>query len=534
MWRMKDKSLHGLEKEKLTKNFWTYAVLLSALGAMTFFGVCDPSGRRWGKGGSGAGQAASVGGEVVSRDEFNRAYQRTYSQYQRMYQESFDPAQLSLARRVLTQLVDEHALYARAVELGLRASDDEILQLLAREEGFKGEDGKFSDAVFSRFLEGNGYTESSFLEEVRRGVTLQRLRSLVNATTFNSAKALALDYQLAETKMDLEYLKFDPQKVDVVVNADDVAKFLADDKGKARVKEYFEANPREFNRPEEVRARHILVAYKGSRNATPEAAKRDKDAARKRADEVLAKAGAPGADFVALAKEYTDEAAGKTSGGDLGLFDREKMDKAFSDAAFVLQPGQMSAVVETPFGFHIIKVEERKAAVATKLEQAQSQIAQTLLVKERRPTVAKARAEKVLNALKAKENVDALLGEDKIKWESTGDVAMDARFVPGIGASKDISQVQLTLKDAGQLFPSVVDVRGNLYLIRLKARHPADLSKLTAEKRRELGMAAAYTEGNALYTMYEKQVRDETQEKKKIWLNPDYLALDTPKDKGES
>src|SRR6185437_6486926 len=97
---------------------------------------------------------------------------------------------------------------------------------------------------------------------------------------------------------------------------------------------------------------------------------RTKDAAKKRAEEILAKVKAPGADFAALAKQYTDEPQGKTSGGDLGFFTRETMDKHFSDAAFALAPGAVSGVVETPFGFHIIKVEQKKPAISTKLADA--------------------------------------------------------------------------------------------------------------------------------------------------------------------
>jgi hypothetical protein len=103
----------------------------------------------------------------------------------------------------------------------------------------------------------------------------------------------------------------------------------------------------------EIRASHILIAYKGSRSAAPKI-ERTKEQAKKRAEAVLKKAQA-GGDFQALAKQYSDDPGSGSRGGDLGTFTRAQMVKPFSDAAFALQPGQVSDIVETEFGFHVVK-----------------------------------------------------------------------------------------------------------------------------------------------------------------------------------
>ena len=103
---------------------------------------------------------------------------------------------------------------------------------------------------------------------------------------------------------------------------------------------------------DEIAASHILISYQGAERSS---ATRTKEEARKLADEVLAKAQAPGADFAALAREYSDEPGAKERGGDLGAFKKGAMAKPFEDAAFQLKVGEISGVVETPFGFHIIK-----------------------------------------------------------------------------------------------------------------------------------------------------------------------------------
>jgi peptidyl-prolyl cis-trans isomerase SurA len=104
---------------------------------------------------------------------------------------------------------------------------------------------------------------------------------------------------------------------------------------------------------ETATASHILIRYAGSMRAPAEIT-RSQDEARRLADEVLKKARHPGADFAELANQYTEDPSGKGRGGRLGTFGRGRMVPTFDQATFALAPGEVSDVVETPFGYHII------------------------------------------------------------------------------------------------------------------------------------------------------------------------------------
>ena len=105
--------------------------------------------------------------------------------------------------------------------------------------------------------------------------------------------------------------------------------------------------------PKQIGAKHVLIMHAQSKSK-PDSVTRSREDARRRAEEALTKVRI-GAEFEAVVKEYTDEPGGAERGGDLGVFERSQMVKGFGDAAFALKIGEVSEVVETPFGFHIIK-----------------------------------------------------------------------------------------------------------------------------------------------------------------------------------
>ena len=166
------------------------------------------------------------------------------------------------------------------------------------------------------------------------------------------------------------------------------------------IKQYYEANKQEFKSPERVEARHIL--FKVAKDAT----EKQKKEVRKKAELVLKKI-RNGADFAKLAEEYSDDPGSKSRGGLLGYFARGRMVKPFEKVAFSLKPGEVSDIVETRFGYHIIKVEKRQPAGILPLDQVKDRIKRKLFDEFKRAKI----SEYVEKAMK---KADVKIFQDKL------------------------------------------------------------------------------------------------------------------------
>ncbi len=194
-------------------------------------------------------------------------------------------------------------------------------------------------------------------------------KGLTQAET-GAGGAEQLDATLKQEGLTRERLK------NLIVDSD-LVKQLLDSLGQGieisdeQVAEFYKSNPDYFKAPEEVKASHILFKVdQAADDETKAAIKAKAEAARQRA--------VAGEDFAELAKELSEGPSGP-KGGDLGYFTKDRMVQPFANAAFALQPGEISDVVETRFGFHVIKVDDRKPAHTVPLDEVKDRIRQGLV-----------------------------------------------------------------------------------------------------------------------------------------------------------
>ena len=304
-------------------------------------------------------------------------------------------------------LIQREVLLQEANRLGLRVGDGDLrralqtgpfAQMLFPNGQFIGEDG------YANFVQNYFRTSiQDFESQIKKELEINRLEAMVTGGVTVSDQDVRDSYRQQATKIKFDY---------AVINAEDLRKQInpteaelqaffkqnaarykdampetrklayialnqTDVPGGApavsdqQVQAYYQGHQKDYQVPEEVKVRHILI--KVDAGADPKV-----DAAAKQKAEDLLKQIKGGADFAALAKANSDDPGSKEQGGELGMIQRGVTVPAFEKAAFGLEPGQISDLVKTQFGYHIIKVEEKQTAHLKSLDEVKAQILATL------------------------------------------------------------------------------------------------------------------------------------------------------------
>ena len=524
MFRMKNKLLkEGQTKQNLIKNWGTYLILGLAFFALIFFrGVQPASHSKYPR------KCSLRRGREITYSEFQREYQNQREQLRQQYKERFDPAVLRLAHRTMDRLVQERILALEARDLGLYVSDERVRKSLLEFPVFREKNGSFSPKLFKQWLRRTGYTERTLQNEIRRGLLVNLFQDFVIQTNFVSRAAVELEYRIAQTKRRIEYLAFDTAKLDLAHTDGDVEEFFKKEGSEKRAKAYYSGHQSDYSKPEQVALRHIIIGYKEARAASADALKREKSQAEALAKSVLKKLKRAPSNFTKLAKLHTDDPAGKESGGEMGYVTRETLTKEVTDVAFKLAKNGISDVIASPFGYHIVQVVDKRAAVETSYEQARSDIAKILLTRDRGPRVAEKRANEVLKQLKAGKSVNDLRKKYAVEWKTTSEFPANGRFISGLGANRAILDAAFSLSKKGEVAQKVLRSGKVRYVIRLKDIKQPDMTKLQDLEMQMLKSRLGYEQGQQFLLALRNNARSRLEEQKAIYLNSSYLALDNP------
>jgi len=463
-----------------------------------FLRAKDPAG-----GALPSDQIAQVDGRGVSVLEFRTAYQRQVAAYRQAYGANVSEQllkQLGFEQQVLQQLINEQAMVAEAGRLGMTVSDAEVRQRILAMPEFQLNGQFVGEAQYQAMLNSARppMTPGEFETGLRRQLLVEKLRAVVTDWVAVTDAEADAEYRRRNEKRKVQLVHiassaflgqmtasdaevaayFDAHKETYRVGERRKVRYVLVDVESLRqgivvpsreVERYYNDNIELFSTPEQVRASHILFKTAG----------KDEAAVRAAAEKVLQEAKG-GADFAELAKKYSEDESNAKLGGDLDYFARGRMVPEFEEAAFGAQPGLLPELVKTGYGFHIIKVVDKKAGSIRTFDEVKAQIREQL-VGERAQRLADTRAEEVAKEITAPADLDKVAAARGWKVEETGFFAADEPIL-ALGATPQVSAAIFALKEGEVSAPLRV---GRGYAIAtMSGRQDPSLPKLDDVKDR--------------------------------------------------
>ena len=351
----------------------------------------------------GDGYVAIVDGEEIPRREFEQALRDHHERMRGMMGDNFDSSMLDsfeVRNSVLESLIQQRLLRLEAVNNGFTVLDSQLVNTIQDIPAFQ-KDNSFSNEQYQALLSAQGINPLIFESRVRQELLLQQLLDGYSENGFVPSAVAKRVMYLSEVQREVSQIQVDPDEFlsQVTPSEEEINAYYEQHRNdfflpeRARVEyvvlslealaanepvseeaiiSYFDEHQAEFSQPEERQASHILISV------AADASDDEKQAARDKAEDVLEKVLNDPEQFVDLAKEFSDDPGSAIQGGDLGFFGRGVMVKAFEDEIFQMRPDEIRGVVETDFGFHIIKLVDIKDARTPDLEAVQEQIENTL------------------------------------------------------------------------------------------------------------------------------------------------------------
>ncbi len=329
------------------------------------------------RGASLAQDLAEVAGQKITLQEFTQAQRDQQERMRSLLGRNFDASLFDTPEQraeLLDGLIQQRLLALKAVKSNLVVTDENLREIITGLPVFQ-ENGQFSRARYDALLRAQGMSDVMFEARLRRDAVLQQLNSAVADSSLVAKTQIGRMLAIQGQQREVSEVLLPREQFAAEVK-------LAPD----AVKTYYDGHLAEFQLPEQVRAEYIVLSadalaaletvseaelhtwYDSNMRVKFE----ERAAAKKKAEDLLAQLRAAPDKFAELAKQYSQDPGSKDKGGDLGFFARGAMVKPFEEAVFKLKQGQLSDIVDSDFGFHIIKLTGIKPAKGAEPEQRQA------------------------------------------------------------------------------------------------------------------------------------------------------------------
>jgi len=467
----------------------------------------------WGKGSErasdGGNIAATVNGTNIAVTDYQRAYRNLYTFYQNLYGDRFNAElekQLQLGKSAIDNLVRQVLLEQEGDRLGIEVSRKEIVDAIAKIPQFQ-VNGAFDRDTYMQVLNYQRLSPEDFELSQERALFAEKVEESIMSAIVVEESDIDAEYRKQNEKVNLDFVRLAPALFESKVKVTDsdlenyfaasrdefmvptkvAIRYLQFEPGRyvddvtvddAAVQKYYDRHIDQFEIAEQVSAAHVLI--KVDKDAS-EATRAEK---RKLAEKILDQAKA-GDDFAKLARKYSDDTGSAAKGGALGYFTRGTMVPSFEQAAFNLKPGQISDLVESPFGLHIIKadgyIEPGVKPLADVIDTVKAG-----LKKEQSVQVAFEKAMDAYNINRKTGDLDKAAADNNLGIKETGLFDRETP-IDGIGQSPEIAAAAFALEPGTLARP--VRLESGIYLIAIKEKQESHIPEFATVKKK---VEAAY------------------------------------------
>ncbi len=460
------------------------------------------------RGGQSGTYAVRVNDTEISYDEYQTVYGNIYSLYQNVYRDQFTPAmekQLGLRSQAINSLVDQALLVQEADRMKIRVSQQELVDSIAAIPSFQ-ENGVFNKARYLQVLAYQRLTPEDFEASQKNQLLAAQVRDTLQKNISVTEAEVAEEFRNQNEKVNLSFVRLAPGLFEsqVKVNEEDLKAYFDQNKENFRIPEsvalryllfepsryenevthtdedldkYYRRHLDNFEIEEKAKAAHILI------KVGQDADQATRNLKRQLAEKVLELA-KTGKDFGELVHQYSDDQGTIAQDGDLGFFTRGTMVPEFERAAFALKPGELSELVESPFGYHIIKSEQYiEAGIQPKTEVLDQVKAGVTAEKSRQLALEKAMD--AYNINRKNGDIDAAAKANDLGIKETNFFERSAP-IDSLGDVPQIGGAAFSLEPGKIARP--VTLEKNVILYAVKERRESRLPEL-AEVRSEVEQA---------------------------------------------
>lgn len=373
----------------------------------------------------GAGAVAQVNNALISLGDLQREQDRI----EQFYSQMFGGMDLGTQRQFMVQeavqnLVNTELVAQGARKEGLGATDQEVADFITKDQTAFQVNGVFQRDRYFQFLEMRRFTPADFEGLLRKEIENLRIRKAFEWASLNNKLESEKTEALKKAQITLSYVTVNPAELEKSArfSSSEVSAALADSQFLKRAEDEFKARKSQFDQREQVKAQHILVKIDGS---GPQAEAQALDKARKLRAEAIS------SDFGRVAEKNSDDPGSKSKKGDLGFFARGQMVPEFEVVAFQMKVGEVSEPIKSQFGYHVIKVNDKKPAVSASFEGHKNDVAQILLARD---FIGSQKAK--LSELFAKGEEKAWLTKLNLSWKDSNAFDLGVDNVPGLNSEK--------------------------------------------------------------------------------------------------